>query len=293
MKVAHLRNLHEKIGFTSITSLTNKLGFGYTHDGSENDLDEFLDFFLGFFSEQELIDIRAMLLSFPTGTHGAVGQEVAITAGTLFGLPMARLEALQAEADAGKVDLVAHTVVAGEVRGFLRAAPQYQSDRAGEVWTWEDVVDHVTSGGAPFVFMAVPAGQGFRMGIDRDEDGFYDATEQDAGSDPADPLSRPTVSVAAAETKPVMRLLGAFPVPFTTDVTVSLYATGTTAAVVDVFDLQGRRVFRVFEGSLPIGKTELDWDGRDDAGRSVAAGWYFVRSTMGDRTETMRILRVE
>jgi len=293
MKVAHFRNLYEKIGFTSETSPTNKLGFGYTHDGSEHDLDEFLDFFLGFFTEEELIDIRAMLLSFPTGTHGAVGQEVAITAGTLIGLPLARLQALQAEADAGKVDLVAHTLVSGEVRGFLRSAPQYQSDRAGEVWSWEDVVDHVTTEDVAFVFMAVPAGQGFRMGVDRDEDGFYDATERDAGTDPADPLSRPTVSVATAASKPVTRLLGAFPVPFSTDVTLSLYATGTTPARIDVYDLQGRRVFRLYEGSLPIGKTEIRWEGRDDAGRSVAAGWYFVRSTMGERAETMRILRVD
>jgi len=41
--------------------------------------------------------------------------------------------------------------------------------------------------------MAVPPGSGIRIGIDRDLDGFYDRDELDAGSDPADPASRPRV----------------------------------------------------------------------------------------------------
>ena len=37
----------------------------------------------------------------------------------------------------------------------------------------------------------MPPGSGMRAGIDRDEDGFLDRDELDAGSDPADPLSTP------------------------------------------------------------------------------------------------------
>jgi hypothetical protein len=38
-------------------------------------------------------------------------------------------------------------------------------------------------------YSAVPPGSGPRIGVDRDADGWYDADEIDAGTDPADPLS--------------------------------------------------------------------------------------------------------
>src|SRR5262249_27454999 len=40
-------------------------------------------------------------------------------------------------------------------------------------------------------YTCAPPGSGSRMGIDRDEDGFLDRDEIDAGSDPADPASIP------------------------------------------------------------------------------------------------------
>ena len=43
-----------------------------------------------------------------------------------------------------------------------------------------------------------------------------------------------------------------------------------------VFDLRGRRVRQLELGHLPAGTYEERWDTRDDGGRSVAAGVYFV-----------------
>lgn len=42
----------------------------------------------------------------------------------------------------------------------------------------------------------------------------------------------------------------------------------------DVYDLAGRRVARVFEEELGIGEVERFWDGRDERGRLVAPGLY-------------------
>jgi len=50
-----------------------------------------------------------------------------------------------------------------------------------------------------------------------------------------------------------------------------------TKATLDVFDASGRMVRRLHEGGLPAGETSLSWDGRDDAGRDVPAGVYFVK----------------
>jgi len=45
--------------------------------------------------------------------------------------------------------------------------------------------------GAELTFTAVPSGSEVRIGVDRDEDGFFDRDELDAGSNPADPVSTP------------------------------------------------------------------------------------------------------
>ena len=48
-----------------------------------------------------------------------------------------------------------------------------------------------------------------------------------------------------------------------------------------VFDLRGRLVRRVDLGRLSAGRFEARWDTRDDGGRNVAAGVYFVSLELG------------
>jgi flagellar hook assembly protein FlgD len=57
-----------------------------------------------------------------------------------------------------------------------------------------------------------------------------------------------------------------------------------------VFDVAGRRVRAVLERVLPAGLHEIEWDGRDDAGRPVASGVYFYRMQSGPQTETRRMV---
>ncbi len=46
--------------------------------------------------------------------------------------------------------------------------------------------------GAEQTYTVVPRGAGWRMGVDRDADGYLDRDELDFGSDPANPLSLAT-----------------------------------------------------------------------------------------------------
>ena len=46
---------------------------------------------------------------------------------------------------------------------------------------------------------------------------------------------------------------------------------------VEIFDVAGRRVRRVISGRRDAGLHRERWNGRDDAGRDVASGVYFVR----------------
>ncbi len=54
-----------------------------------------------------------------------------------------------------------------------------------------DLRRQAATAGQELTYTCVPPGSGVRIGIDRDEDGFPDRTEIEAGSDPADPNSVP------------------------------------------------------------------------------------------------------
>ncbi|MFN0151657.1 MAG: FlgD immunoglobulin-like domain containing protein [bacterium] len=62
---------------------------------------------------------------------------------------------------------------------------------------------------------------------------------------------------------------------------------------VSVFDVSGRRIRTLASGPHAAGVRTSDWDGRDDGGRDVAGGVYFVRLGRGEITEaTERVVVV-
>jgi hypothetical protein len=68
---------------------------------------------------------------------------------------------------------------------------------------------------------------------------------------------------------------------------------GTRASVL-VFDVGGRVVRVLFpDRALAAGRHELSWDGRDDAGRIVPAGVYFLRVATpgGDQVRRVAVVR--
>src|SRR6185295_18742611 len=91
-----------------------------------------------------------------------------------------------------RVDLVVKGPRAGLNRGwyFDRATGQFQSDRKGESLLPDDLRS-LASTDNELTYTVVPRGSGRRIGIDRDDDGFYDRDETDASSDPANALSTP------------------------------------------------------------------------------------------------------
>ena len=93
----------------------------------------------------------------------------------------------------GECDLVVKGTVAGEARGaWLTPAAAFQTDRAGEALLTDAALRALAAtAGQELTYTCVPPGSGARIGVDRDEDGFFDRDELDAGSDPADPTSFP------------------------------------------------------------------------------------------------------
>src|SRR5262245_5296458 len=57
-----------------------------------------------------------------------------------------------------------------------------------------------------------------------------------------------------------------------------------------IFDLSGRRVKRVDTGIAPVGRFSLKWDLRDDRGRPVDGGVYFVRFTLAGKSVSRKLV---
>lgn len=60
---------------------------------------------------------------------------------------------------------------------------------------------------------------------------------------------------------------------------------GSAYTTVTIYDVAGRRVREVVRGDFPAGYRTTTWDGRDQRGRPVASGIYFVKSE--DRLRTL------
>jgi len=89
--------------------------------------------------------------------------------------------------------------------------------------------------------------------------------------------------------------LAAWPLPYRGgDLRVS-FATlgglggGAGPADVTLYDVIGRRVRTVSRGSYEAGFQETVWDGRDDGGRLVSAGVYFLRVATAGNTRTLKL----
>lgn len=103
------------------------------------------------------------------------------------------------------------------------------------------------------------------------------------GSAPSD---TPEVSGSAL---PPLELGSVLPNPTRFGAEVAFSLAREAVVSIEVVDAHGRRVRQAFRGELGAGEHRIEWDGRDAAGRSVAAGVYSIRVTAGDAERTARV----
>jgi hypothetical protein len=84
--------------------------------------------------------------------------------------------------------------------------------------------------------------------------------------------------------------LASRPNPFLGSAEISLYLDSGRTGSLRVFDAQGRLVSRVFEGPLSAGAHGFEWNGRDDNGREVPSGVYFLRFDGGANTLSRKVV---
>lgn len=226
----------------------------------------------GIITRADVVDIENTIL------HGNVGS---LGGGT----EVAQLDLAPAGVVAVDFSLIEGLTGALGGVGNLDADPSFV-DRLGpdgEAGTGDEVL--VPEGGSPLI----DAGRNAAVPTDVVTDLAGDARFQD---DPGTPDTgegtAPLVDIGAFEFGGVTvgvdvvaarppSLLRAAPNPFRTGITIVLDGAVTTGSI-DVVDALGRRV-ATLPGSSVLDRAShtLRWDGRDDRGRVVPAGVYFVR----------------
>ncbi len=238
-KIAQLRNLYEKAGM-DLLHTTSQVGFGFFHDGSVDSLARFIQDSFDFRDDQETADMVAFLVSFtgsdlPPGSFVApdrppglpardvpasVGRQITVSDPT----PAQLIDDMIALATSptGRVDLVARGIREGLYRGWVfdRSTGRFQSDRNGETILPKDLQALVKPTN-PLTYTVVPRGSGVRLGVDRDEDGYFDLSEVEFGSDPGNPLS------LATNTPPVLGAVGDQTISAGTELSLIISVTDT------------------------------------------------------------------
>lgn len=130
------------------------------------------------------------------------------------------------------------------------------------------------------------------MGIDRDRDGYKDADEVAAGSDPGNPSSTPqTVAVTPREGRTRLDRIG--PNPFRDAVDVSFVLARPGRVELTAYDVLGREVRSMRAAWMEAGTHVLRWDGRSNDGRQAGAGVYYLRLETEAGRWTRPIVRVQ
>ena len=107
----------------------------------------------------------------------------------------------------------------------------------------------------------------------------YDENETVAA--PASPVWRESVKLALA------------PNPFLGGSSIAFTLGAAQDVELGVYDLVGRRVRQIHRGRLAAGPHSFDWNGRDDAGRRIAAGIYFVRYQTPEHRMEAKLVKLQ
>jgi DNA-binding beta-propeller fold protein YncE len=207
-KVAHMRNLYQKIGMFGIStggpSLGDQVrGVGFLHDGSVDTLFSFLSSSAFTLSIGERQDLEQFSLAFPSDLAPIVGQQVTLTS-TNAAVADPRIALLIDRAGTSftsltlggvvtECDLIVKGSVGGVERGWVLQGATFVNDLGGTIGI--TALHDLAATEGPLTYTAVPPGSGVRAGIDRDFDDLGDGVETGTGIflGPTDTGTSPTL----------------------------------------------------------------------------------------------------
>lgn len=99
-------------------------------------------------------------------------------------------------------------------------------------------------------------------------------------------------TMGASSTLPLLRddlALVTAPNPTAGETQFAFRLPGSGSASIDVYDVRGRHVSKVFEGNIGTEQAIVSWDGRDALGQPVATGIYLVKMRAGEWLTTRKL----
>ena len=105
---------------------------------------------------------------------------------------------------------------------------------------------------------------------------------------------QPTAVQTPTMVRPTQYRLGdSYPNPFNPAVVIPLdLATDAAQMSLTVYDVLGRRVRQLWQGPLGAGSHRFSWDGRDEAGKAVAAGVYIYKVEVDGQVEAKKTTKL-
>lgn len=133
---------------------------------------------------------------------------------------------------------------------------------------------------------------------DLDRDGMLDVVITGSGSSQIAVLLHGLSITTAVETPPAaaprIDLRQNYPNPFNPRTTIRYTLSRAERVQLRVFDVRGRFVTTLRDGSEPAGERRVEWDGRDREGQPVASGVYLYRlTTESGEAQSRRMLVVK
>ena len=84
-----------------------------------------------------------------------------------------------------------------------------------------------------------------------------------------------------------------YPNPFNPSTVIPYELSSSSWVRLEVFNLLGQRLALLVDGEQDAGAYRVHWDGTDGAGRAAAAGVYLYRLTVGESSQTGRMVLVD
>ncbi len=103
-------------------------------------------------------------------------------------------------------------------------------------------------------------------------------------------ISSTPVSDPAFTPQPGRLQLANYPNPFNPSTTITFRMKEASNVSLEVYNLRGQRVRKLFTGTKNAGEHSVLFDGRDDSGMILGSGIYLVKASAGKQSETLRVM---
>lgn len=81
-----------------------------------------------------------------------------------------------------------------------------------------------------------------------------------------------------------------YPNPFNPSTTISYTLPEESNVTINIYNLLGNRVARIFSSIQPLGTHSIQWNGTDQQGNQVPTGIYFYQLQAGDFVQTKKMV---